>query len=189
MLISNRTSRLLGAATLALAVSSLVACSTEMDTDAIYTQSVGGNNRDAQVDVLNAVIVSTTDGKGTLVTTLVNNQANGVGATTDAADELVSVGGDVTGAVTKPIGIPAAGMTVIATANEHIPTATPGILVAGDFAVGDYVTVVLTFANAGPVEVEVPIVANVEGSDYAGQDGDVVPAEDEEHAGTEAEGH
>jgi hypothetical protein len=192
MLISTKTSHLLGAATLALAVSALSACSTEMDTDAIYTQSQGANNRDAQVDVLNAVIVSSADNKGTLVTSLVNNEVNAVGATKDAADQLVSIGGDVTGEVAKPVTIPAGGITVIATANEHIPTASPGIVVSGEFTTGDVVHVVLTFKHAGPVEIEIPVVSNLEGGVFAGQDGEPGPAAPEggeESTENEAEGH
>jgi copper(I)-binding protein len=176
MLISNRTSRVLGAGALVLAVSSLAACSTEMTTDEIYTPAAGVNARDARVDVLNAVIVATAPHKGTLITTLVNNEVNGTDPQVDNADQLVRVGGDVQATLAGPVIIDAGSKTVLAATNDHILDAQPGIPVSGEFELGDYVTVVFRFAKAGEVTLEVPVVANVEGSPFSGQDGEPSPA-------------
>lgn len=188
MLISNRTSRLLGAGALVLAASSLAACSTEMATDKIYTPAAGVNSRDARVDVLNALIVATDENKGTLITTLVNNEINGTDPGADNADQLERVEGDVTATLAEPVRIDAGSKTVLATRNEHILDAEPGIPVTGEFALGDYVTVVFRFTNAGRVEMQVPVVANVEGSPFSGQDGEPHPAPEPADAGNESEG-
>lgn len=179
MLISNRTSRLLGASALLLAAPALASCTTHT-TDSIYTPAVGTNERGSSVDVLNAVIVANAGqpGKGTLVVTLVNNEVEQAGSDEDLADELVGVSGDVTGTV-KAVEIPAGAHVVLATATDEIPQAVPGIKVTGDFDLGDFVDVEFDFANAEDVTLEVPVVENVEGSQFEGQNGqaDEAPAQ------------
>jgi copper(I)-binding protein len=179
MLISNRTSRLIGAGALLLAAPALASC-TEHATDTIYTPAVGTNDRDSAVDVLHAVIVANADkaGQGTLVVTFVNNETEEVGSTEDLTDQLVGVSGDVTGKV-KPVKLPAGTHVVLATATAEIPKAVPGISVKGDFDLGDFVEVVFDFKNADDVTLEVPVVENVEGSQFAGQNGqaDEAPAQ------------
>lgn len=67
------------------------------------------------------------------------------------------------------LAIPASSMLVLgntATADTHY--VSPGIPVDGDFKLGDFVTVTLTFANADEVEIEVPVVCNA--NHWAGQD-------------------
>lgn len=180
MLISNRTSRLLGAGALVLAASTLSAC-TEHATDAIYTPAVGANERSSRVDVLNAVIVANeaSPGKGTLVVTFVNNEVEQAGSDADLTDSLVGVSGDVTGTVAKPVALPAGGHVVLATATAEIPAAVPAIGVTGNFDLGDYVDVEFDFKNADSVTLSVPVVENVSGSPYAGQNGkaDQAPAQ------------
>jgi hypothetical protein len=53
-----------------LLVPTLGAC--QYQTDKVYQPGVGVNNRDGTVDVLGAVVVSSTDGKGTFVASLAN---------------------------------------------------------------------------------------------------------------------
>lgn len=163
MLISHRTTRLLCAGALVLAAPMLASCSKEKATDKIYTPANAANDRSERIDVLNAKIVSTSAGSGTLVVSLVNNDSNAPGATTDAADELVGVGGEVTAKLAKPVVVPAGGIAVLAK-----PTAE-GIKVTGEFEAGHFVTVTFTFKNANEVTVEVPVVENA--GEVAGQDG------------------
>jgi copper(I)-binding protein len=186
MLISYRTSRLLGAGALLLAAPAHAACTTHA-TDAIYTAAPGTNDRDSRVDVLNAVIVANAEqpGTGTLVVTLVNNEVEQAGATEDLTDALVGVSGDVTGTV-KAVELPAGSHVVLATATDEIPTAVPGIPVKGDFDLGDFVDVEFDFENADDVVLEVPVVENVEGSQFAGQNGQ--PDEAPAQKGPEAHG-
>lgn len=179
MLISNRTSRLLGASALLLAAPALASCTTHT-TDTIYTPAVGTNDRDSAVDVLHAVIVANADqpGKGTLVVTFVNNEVEQAGSDEDLTDKLVGVSGDVTGTV-KAVELPAGKHVVLATATDEIPTAVPAVKVTGDFELGDFVEVVFDFENAEDVTLDVPVVENVEGSQFAGQNGeaDEAPAQ------------
>ena len=59
-----------GALALATALSS---CGFDYATDRVYTPGAGPNDRDGQVDVLGAVVVSGQDGSGTLVASFANN--------------------------------------------------------------------------------------------------------------------
>jgi copper(I)-binding protein len=163
MLISHRTTRLLCAGALVLAAPMLASCSKEKPTDKIYTPANAANDRSERVDVLNAKIVSSSKGTGTLVVSLVNNDNNAPGATTDAADELVGVAGDVTAKLTEPVVVPAGGIAVLAK-----PTGE-GIKVTGKFEAGEFVTVTFTFKNANEVTLQVPVVENA--GEVAGQDG------------------
>lgn len=185
MLISHRTSRLLAAGTLVLGAAVLSSCGTEEATDKLYTPAAGSNHRDGRVDVLNAAIVSTTPGRGTFVTTLVSNELEKPGDAAGSADDRL-VGLAVDGQqvrLRKPVAVAAGGITVLATTNEAILEAQPGIRVTGDFEAGEFVEVVLTFANAGEVTLEVPVHANIEGGSFEGQDGDAstAPAEEQGH--------
>lgn len=177
MLISNRTARLLGAGALLLAAPAFASC-TEQATDHIYTPAAGTNDRDSSVDVLNAVIVANDDhpGKGTLVVTLVNNEIETVGSTKDVTDKLVGIAGDVAGKVTKPVELPEGGSVTLATSTTDIPSGVGGIPVTGDFDLGDVVEVEFDFANAGTVTLGVPVVHNIEGGQFAGQNGAPDPA-------------
>ena len=186
----NRTSRLLCAGTLVLAPA-LASCSTEMPTDAIYTQAAGVNDRSLDVDVLNAMVVSSEHGSGTLVTTLVNNLTDPVDGSASSVDRLTGVTVDGEPARFRPISIPAAGKVVVATANDELVDAVGGIKVTGDFGAGEHVDVVLTFQKAGEVELEVPVLLNEEGTYVAGQDGEPIPApeENEAHGDESGGGH
>lgn len=182
MLFRNRIARAVAAGTLVLAAPMLTSCGFNFATDKVYTPAPGANNRDHSVDVLNAVIVATEDGEGTLVTTLVNNETD-----VDKADSLESVtgttqsGGEVTARLKKPIEVKARGYARLATAtadnglgeqppSDGYATYEPGIKVSGDFKKSEFVKLTLTFKNAGDVKVEVPVVPN--NCDWAGQDGD-----------------
>jgi hypothetical protein len=177
MLISNRTSRLLGIGALLLAAPTLASCTTH-PTDEIYTPAAGTNDRGSRVDVLNAVIVANEGhpGEGTLVVTLVNNEVVPVGSTTNEDDKLVAISGDVKGAVKSSVTIPASGLVVLAAKSAAITQAAPGIVVTGDFELGDLVKVEFDFANASSVKLDVPVVENVAGSQFADQNGPADPA-------------
>ncbi|KRF19113.1 hypothetical protein ASG90_04395 [Nocardioides sp. Soil797] len=197
MLIRNRIARAVAAGTLVLAAPVLTSCGFNFATDKVYTPAPGANNRDASVDVLNAVIVSTKDGKGTLVTTLVNNETEA--GRTDTLESVTGTAPDkseVTVDVAKSVEIPPRGYTRLATATsdnglgEKPPADAdggtyavyqPGLKVSGNFRTGEFVKLTLTFKNAGDVAVEVPVVAN--NCDWAGQDGD----EDAAHAACEGQ--
>ncbi|MBD8868369.1 hypothetical protein [Nocardioides donggukensis] len=182
MLLRNRIARVSAAGTLLLATPLLAACGS-FATDQVYTPGVGTNDRDSSVDVLGAVIVATEDGEGTFVTTLVNNETAEFvdGEFTDAGDRLLSVsapGGGLTLELERPVPIDSAGLAKLADGD--------GIPVEGEAVVlGSFVELELTFANADPVRIEVPVVPN--NGAFAGQDGtELTPTTAEE---VEASGH
>lgn len=142
------------AAALLLTVPALGACAAAA-TDAIYTPSQGVNNRDGDVDVLHALVVS--DGKdgGRFIAGLVNNNQTDddalTGVTVADGDAQVKVGdGDK--------DIPAAGLLQLAGDDAA------EVLVTG-VTLGGYVRLTLSFQNAEPVTLNVPVVPA--GDDYA----------------------
>ena len=66
-----RRSFALTAAALALAAPALTSCGFDYATDRIYTPATGVNNRDGDVDVLGAVVVSSQADSGTFIATFV----------------------------------------------------------------------------------------------------------------------
>jgi len=197
MLLRNRIARGIAAGALVLALPTLAACG-DFATDKVYTPAPGANDRAGDVDVLNAVIVATQDGHGTFLATFSNNLDSDVANEfADVSDELVSIEGDFTAtmpgsdsateatdapegtdganaeqaadtdasnaAATEPVVVPAGSAFVLGAQGD-----APGIPVDGDFAIGDFVDVTLTFANAGKVVVTVPVVCNA--NHWADQD-------------------
>ena len=72
-----------------LLVPSLGAC--QYQTDKVYQPGVGVNNRDGTVDVLGAVVVSSTEGKGTFVASLANQDLEQTETLTGITGEDVEV--------------------------------------------------------------------------------------------------
>ena len=95
MLTRSRFSRLASAGALVLATVTLSSCGFNYATDKVYTPAEGVNNRDSRVDVLNAAIVATEDGKGTFVASLSNNDTPTYvdGKLTDVDDKLTGLAG------------------------------------------------------------------------------------------------
>ena len=156
---------------LVFAVPALSSCAFSYPTDEIYTPAAGANNRAGSVDVLNGVIVATEDGSGTFIATLSNNDVDDA----TALDSL-SGGGDDTDLAVDPfpaIEIPAGGFVNLAD--------DPTIKVSGEFLQGDFVEVVLDFANGDQTSLKVPVVVN--GGEHAGLDG---PAPADESPTTES---
>lgn len=146
----------------ALLMLATTGCVKQYATDRVYTPAAGVNNRDASVDVLNAVIVATEDGSGTFIATFANNDTEEP-ATFDALEGIDQA--QLTASDFSPIEIPRAGAVNLATDG--------GVEVTGDFELGDFVPVSVQFDNGEQVELDVPVVPNC--GDFAGLDG----AEDE----------
>lgn len=177
MLLRNRIARGLAAGALVLAVPTLAGCGMNFATDKVYTPAPGANNRAGDVDVLNAAIVASADGKGTLVATFSNNVQGKPGDdATTGDDTLTGISGDVSATLpTKKLVIPAGGLLALNAAGADSvdkpgPKRAAGIPVTGDFVLGDFVKLTLQFANAGTVEIEVPVVCNA--NHFEGEDGD-----------------
>lgn len=137
-------------AVLALAAP-LTSCGFDYATAREYTPAAGANNRDGDVDVLSAVIVSGQEGSGTFVASLSNNLLED-----DETRTLTSITGetdDVTVAEFEPVQIEPGALVNLAD-----PAA--GITVEGDFESGDFVTLTLAFDSGERAELNVPTVPN-----------------------------
>lgn len=137
------------AAVLALAAP-LSSCGFDYATERDYTPASGANNRDGDVDVLSAVVVSAAEGSGTFVASLSNNDAteeqtfSGVSGDEGASIEAASF---------DPIEIPAGGLVNLAD-----PAAD--IVLTGDFKAGDVVPLAIDFGSGERVMLNVPVVAD-----------------------------
>jgi hypothetical protein len=126
----------------------LAACGFSAQTDQVYQPATGINDRSGDIDVLNALIVSGTDGSGTLSTTLVNESDT-------KADKLTDVTGDGLTVTTPPRGIAVPGAAAVNLG------ATGDVTVTGDSVkAGDFVKVTLSFANGQTTSLKIPVVSN-----------------------------
>lgn len=137
------------AAVLALAVP-LSSCGFDYATDRDYTPAGGANNREGDIDILSAVVVSAADGSGTFVASLSNND-------TDTEQTLTGISGDegasIEAADFDPITIPAGGLVNLAD-----PAAD--VVLTGDFAAGDFLPLAVDFGNGERITMQVPVVAD-----------------------------
>jgi len=146
------SSRLLAATGALLLAASLSSCGFGYATDRVYTPANGANERDAGVDVLNAVIVSGQEGSGTFIASFANNSQSEEAS----VDEFAGAGDDAS--------LHAPGQ-LVNLADDG------GIAVTGDLAAGDFVTVTMTFGDGQSVEMDVPTVTACgvyEGMDASG---------------------
>lgn len=134
-----------GALALATTLSS---CGFDYATDREYTPTAGVNDRDAQVDVLSAVVVADHQGEGAFVASFANNDQEhaitveslaGAGETTLAATDF------------SPVEIAPGQLVNLATDG--------GVTVTGDFGPGSFVSVKIGFDNGESAEMSVPVVA------------------------------
>jgi hypothetical protein len=144
----TRRTLALAVGALVLAAPALTSCGFDYATDRVYTPGNGVNDRDAQVDVLNAVVVSGQEGSGTFVASFANNDQEKT-----ATVQSVSGAGDDSSLKfdqSGPIQVPAGGLVNLATDG--------GIPVTGSFGAGDFVTVSIGFGDGESVEMDVPAV-------------------------------
>lgn len=146
------------AAALALAAS-LSSCGFDYATDRDYTPAGGANNRDGEVDVLSAVVVSAAEGSGTFVASLSNNDPETAQTFTAVAG---AEGAQITASEFDPIEISAGGIVNLAE-----PAAN--IVLTGDFGPGNVVPLSVDFGNGERISLNVPVVADDTGY-WAGMD-------------------
>lgn len=146
----------------------LTACGFNFQTDQVYQPAVGVNDRSGSVDILNALVVSGTDGSGTFAGTLVNGDA-----TEDDRLEIVT-GPDIT-ASKSTVPVPAGGTALLADTGK--------ITVEGSgIEPGTFVELTFSFASGQMTTVNVPVVAAT--GDYA----DVpLPDSDTEESGSDSD--
>lgn len=127
----------------------LTSCGFNQPTDRVYTPGVGVNDRDGEVDVLNALIVSGAPGSGSVVATLSNNNV-------DEPDQLTDISGagenNAQISLESPIEIPRGGSVSV---SDEAEVSVEGDLINS----GAFVEITFTFENAEPVTIEVPVVA------------------------------
>ncbi|WP_439938257.1 hypothetical protein ACS3YM_01385 [Nocardia sp. N13] len=137
------------AAVLALAAP-LSSCGFDYATERDYTPASGANNREGDVDVLSAVVVSAAEGSGTFVASFSNNDA-------EEEQTFSGVSGDegtsIEAAAFDPIEIPAGGLVNLAD-----PAAD--IVLTGDFKAGDVVPLAIDFGNGERIMLNVPVVSD-----------------------------
>lgn len=135
--------RRIAAAALVLAAPLAAACGFNAQTDQQYQPAAGVNNHSGTVDILNAVLVSGTDGKGTLAVTLLNSS--------DKTDALVSVTGSDVTAAQLHVDLPAHQPQNLAEDGQIALTGAP-------IKAGAWVRLTLGFQNGQSTSVNVPVV-------------------------------
>ena len=137
--------RSMAAAAVLLAAPALASCGFNKPTDRVYTPSVGVNERSGSVDVLHALIVSESDGSGTMIAGLANNDTD----ESDTFTNLTGPGVSTTGG--GPVEIPAGGFVQLADEG--------GVPLEGDaIRAGTFVELTLSFERGESVTLEVPVV-------------------------------
>ena len=152
---SRRFRRGLAACIAALATALTPGCSTNFDaqTNQIYQPGVGSNNRDGDVYVLDALVVTDGTGLGTISAGLVDELAKadaliGVSATSPAGNQVRGM------ILTHRVRLPGLKLVQLSDAGNVILSAVKPLNVGGT------INVTFTFQNAGPVTLDLPIVLN-----------------------------
>jgi hypothetical protein len=137
----------LSIAAVALAVPGFAACGFNYATDRENTIVNGTSNKDGEVDVLNAVIVSGETGSGTFIASLSNNDTG-----KPISLESLDFGSNSTTEVAgfSPIEVPPGGFVSLADGK--------GIKLSGEFEAGEFLGLTLTFDNGDSAEMDVPVV-------------------------------
>ena len=146
------------AAVLALAAP-LTSCGFDYATNRINAVSNGATNRDGDIDVLSAVVVSAAQGSGTFIASFSNNITDEAGTFTGVAG---SDGQSITAAEFAPVSIPAGGLV-------NLAEPAVGIVLTGDFGPGNVVPLSIDFGNGQRISLNVPVVADATGY-WAGLD-------------------
>jgi len=135
--------RRLAALAMVLMVPVLSAC--QYQTDQVYQPSVGVNERDGTVDVLGAVVVSSSDGTGTFVASLVNNDL-------EKPDALINVSGEgLEAQVTAPVEIEPESLVNLADSGAVSVT-------GANISPGKFARLTLEFESGQQTEINAPVV-------------------------------
>lgn len=139
----SRRSTAIAAGALLLA-GALSSCGFDYATDRVNTISSGINDREGDVDVLGAVIISGAPDTGVFAATLSNNDY-------DEPAALVGLGGEVA---------PAGELEAVALqrAGSQSLFQTGGIPLTGIIGLGDFISVNLSFDSGQTTTINVPVV-------------------------------
>lgn len=142
------------AAVLAMVCWALTGCAADFNaqTNQQYQQGEGVNDRSTDVYVLNALVVADGQGNGTLVGTLINQAT-----TPDALTSVAAVDGQG-----QPIQVTklASPMALAPQNAVKLETDAAVRLTGGSVVSGYFITVQLTFQQAAPLKLDIPIVAD-----------------------------
>lgn len=128
-----------------------------MPTDRIYTPGVGVNERSGSVDVLHAAVVSGSDGSGTLIAALVNNDQDDADALIDV--QAVGVDAELVVEVEGDTVIPPDGFVQLADEGDIIVLGEAGA--PGQFmgvVPGRFVRLRFDFLRSESVTLNMPVV-------------------------------
>ena len=154
---SLRRSVALAAGVLLLGTPALTSCGFDYPTDRVNTITNGATDRDNTVYVLNAVVVSSRPGTGTVIATLSNtNNPEPARLTSFSASK------DAPLEATEEVDI---GLLPDASVNL---ASSPQIRVSGDFKAGEFITLSFGFDNGEEVNVKAPVVTDCD--EYDGLD-------------------
>ncbi|HSU02414.1 MAG TPA: hypothetical protein VLK03_07700 [Nocardioides sp.] len=137
------------AAVLALAAP-LSSCGFDYATDREYDVTSAASNREGDVDVLNAVVVSAAEGSGTFIASFSNNDPEEEQTFTAVAG---AEGEAITATEFEPVAIDPGGLVNLAE-----PPA--GVVLTGEFTAGDVVPLSIDFGNGERISLNVPVVAD-----------------------------
>jgi hypothetical protein len=143
--------RSLAAAVLVLAAPALSSCGGNFNqqTNQIYNPAEGVDDRSGKVDVLNALVVSTENGSGTVIATFVNNNR----VREDSLRSIAGAGSDSELEVTPggPTAIPAGGLLNLAERGRNFVTGER-------VRPGYFVELTFTFQQGTAITVKAPVV-------------------------------
>lgn len=151
----------------------LTSCGFDLATDRVNTIANGTTDRDASVDVLNAVIVSAEEGSGVFVATLSNNDVDEPGTL-----EALSLDDPEAGEVSSfsPVEVEPGSYVNLAAEDE------PDIAVEGEGVVaGNVVPMTVEISGGQVLQMQVLVVPNC--GDYEGIDGTGGECEEAEPVG------
>ena len=137
---------LAGALVLTAALST--SCGFELGTDRVYTPGNGANDREGEVKVLSAQVVSPEPGTGVFIASLANSADEAVQLEEVTSPEQESLTAEVT-----PIEIASGGLVNLAESE------TP-VTLTGDFEAGQFLPVEVSFSNGESASMEIPVVLN-----------------------------
>ncbi len=142
----------------AAAVMGVVGCGSnfEAQTQQPYQPAVGINNREGTVYALNTLVVTDGEGNGTVVSALINQAAT--------EDRLLSVTATDGAAPLRVLPLPEGGIALPPSRLVQLETTGAVRIRSDSLRAGYFVTLAFTFANAAPVELDVPVV-DVVGAD------------------------
>ncbi len=135
------------AATLALA--GCTATGDDAQTNQQYQPGVGANLRNGQVQLYNALAVDNGDGTATLSTLVLNTTEE-----TQKLDSALATTGD-----NAPVDVETAPAIIGPKDTLNTGPAATVVFTGDAVKPGNYVTVTLTFDEAGDVTIEAPVVA------------------------------